>query len=159
MSTTPARPTVYNGIRMRSRLEAYAAQAFDRAGQPWEYEPRCFASEDGQYLPDFFLPMSPRRQSDNGPPLPTGDYVEIKPASFYHRHLDALGRGVDPLQVRMRVIYASDPRAALILWFPELGEAFVSGWWEPTEWYHQGPWRISLPEQYLARHPQTDPWA
>lgn len=48
-----ARPTVYKGIQMRSRLEAGFAQWLDQNHIDWDYEPECFASEAGQYLPDF----------------------------------------------------------------------------------------------------------
>jgi hypothetical protein len=48
-----ARPTIYKGIQMRSRLEAAYAQHLDADNYPWEYEPECFADETGQYLPDF----------------------------------------------------------------------------------------------------------
>jgi len=44
-------PTVYNGIRMRSRLEAKYAAFFDRLGWAWEYEP---IDLDG-YIPDFIV--------------------------------------------------------------------------------------------------------
>lgn len=50
-----ARPTAYRGIEMRSRLEAKYAQWLDTNGATWEYEPQCFANEDGQYLPDFLI--------------------------------------------------------------------------------------------------------
>jgi hypothetical protein len=40
---------------MRSRLEATWAQWFDNHGFGWQYEPRCYASQNGQYLPDFML--------------------------------------------------------------------------------------------------------
>lgn len=147
MSTRDARPTVYNGVHMRSRLEAYAAQVFDQAGQAWLYEPRCFANETGQYLPDFFLPNPPEAR------VGSGDYVEVKPSSFHAAHRDSLSASADSLQRRMEIIYASDPRAVLIIWFPELRESYVSGWWEPRQWYHQGPTRFDLVEQVIARNP------
>lgn len=50
-----ARPTVYAGVQMRSRLEARAAEYFDTAGVLWQYEPMTYASSIGQYLPDFEL--------------------------------------------------------------------------------------------------------
>lgn len=50
-----ARPTTYKGVAMRSRLEAAWAEQFDAWGDPWEYEPRCYASDAGQYLPDFVI--------------------------------------------------------------------------------------------------------
>jgi hypothetical protein len=36
-------------------LEAGGAAGIDRGGIAWAYEPVCFASEEGQYLPDFAL--------------------------------------------------------------------------------------------------------
>lgn len=53
MSGIKARPTVYKGIQMRSRLEADYAAHLDRNGEEWGYETECFASSDGQWLPDF----------------------------------------------------------------------------------------------------------
>lgn len=47
------RPTTYRGVRMRSRLEAATAAAFDRYNVPWEYEPEALQGSTGQYLPDF----------------------------------------------------------------------------------------------------------
>lgn len=35
----PARPTVYKGIKMRSRLEASYAEQLDRDGAHWAYLP------------------------------------------------------------------------------------------------------------------------
>lgn len=49
------RATTYNGIRMRSRLEASFAQWLDSLSLEWEYEPMCYANETGQYLPDFIV--------------------------------------------------------------------------------------------------------
>lgn len=48
-----ARPTMYNGIQMRSRLEARVAALFDAMGLDWKYEPRAYKSARGEYLPDF----------------------------------------------------------------------------------------------------------
>lgn len=50
-----ARPTEYKGIMMRSRLEAGFAMWLDRWKLDWDYEPCAFATEQGQYLPDFRL--------------------------------------------------------------------------------------------------------
>jgi hypothetical protein len=48
-----ARPTVYRGVQMRSRLEARVAEWMDSGGLAWQYEPRVYKSESGEYLPDF----------------------------------------------------------------------------------------------------------
>lgn len=50
-----ARPTTYNGIKMRSRLEAKYAGWLDLIQVGWRYEPLCLANADGQYLPDFLV--------------------------------------------------------------------------------------------------------
>jgi len=53
--TLQARPTTYRGIEMRSRLEAKFAAHLDEDGTVWEYEPRAYANQRGQYLPDFVI--------------------------------------------------------------------------------------------------------
>ena len=87
--TIHARPTTYNGIRMRSRLEASYAAELDRRRLPWEYEPRCFANAQGQYLPDFKVGGN--------------TYIEIKPPNANH-----------PMALqRMHIILSSEPTARL----------------------------------------------
>lgn len=99
--TTPfkARPTVYKGIEMRSRLEAQWAAEFDlwkrEEEMEWEYEPFCFANETFQYLPDFKLTW---------PSLePTPIYVEIK--SYLPNPVS--------LMKKMEIIFDSDADANL----------------------------------------------
>ena len=94
-----ARPTVYRGIQMRSRLEAKWAAAFDKDGHLWEYEPRCFANQRGQYLPDFAVRF--RWRSDET------RYVEIKPPQTMAQILD--------VAERMEIIWDSEPDALLLL--------------------------------------------
>jgi len=52
-------PTKYNGIQMRSKLEARYAKYLDDNGIEWVYEPKRFWLEDIQttYMPDFYLPI------------------------------------------------------------------------------------------------------
>lgn len=81
----PARPTVYNGVKMRSRLEAGFAMWLDGQEFDWEYEPQAFANEDGQYLPDFringvgILGLTSEQSwhvyCEVKPYRPTGDYA------------------------------------------------------------------------------------
>ena len=86
-----ARPTVYKGIKMRSRLEASYAQWLDSMGIfGWEYEPQCFADGTGQYLPDFRVRK--------------GLYVEIKPN---------ITAEMDTAATRMHVVLSSEPDATL----------------------------------------------
>lgn len=103
----PARQTVYKGIKMRSRLEADYASALDRDGQPWEYEPTCFAGPDGQWLPDFRLGDHPT-------------YVELKPAYLIEWDTDSwleVYDRVDEILRRMTVAWLSEPKTALQLVF------------------------------------------
>lgn len=87
--TIHARPTTYNGIQMRSRLEAAFAAILDDTDCTWQYEPRCFASPQGQYLPDFLV-------NDKS-------YIEIKPpVADFDAALD-----------RMHIILASEPDVTL----------------------------------------------
>jgi hypothetical protein len=51
MRSIPAIPTTYNGINMRSRLEARWAHLFNQFGWKWFYEPLDF---DG-WIPDFVI--------------------------------------------------------------------------------------------------------
>lgn len=44
-------PTIYNGFRFRSRLEATWAAFFDELGWQWEYEPCDFNG----WIPDFLI--------------------------------------------------------------------------------------------------------
>lgn len=93
-----ARPTTYNGIRMRSRTEARYAEYLDCMGADWEYEPMCYGSTTGQYLPDFRI--------DNGPnPI----YVEVKPT-----HKEAGGA-----LAAMHIIRESEPTAILMVIVPD----------------------------------------
>lgn len=90
-----ARPTVYNGIQMRSRLEATTAASLDEHQVEWRYEPRAYANGTGQYLPDF----------------------EIQ-GGFYFLEVKGLSELDDRLweaTKRMEIIWSSVPDAYLIL--------------------------------------------
>lgn len=50
-----AKPTVYNGVHFRSRLEAKWAVFFDAIQEPWVYEP-VVPETEGVYVPDFWMP-------------------------------------------------------------------------------------------------------
>jgi len=77
--------TLYNGNYFRSRLEARWAYFFDEVEVKYEYEPQGFKSSKGEcYLPDFYLPDTYLRHSDN-----KGIYIEIKPESHTSGHIPA----------------------------------------------------------------------
>lgn len=111
-----ARPTIYNGVKMRSRLEADYAAWLDFTGLRSKYEPECFASGDGQWLPDFGSSLK-----DDGP---FTIYTEVKPVGpltdwitgsvGWVEHADAVLR-------QMTVAWTSRPDAALDLVFWNYG--------------------------------------
>lgn len=113
-----ARPTAYKGIRMRSRTEAAYAARLDGAGLSWEYEPRCFADETGQYLPDFRVTYHD-----------SVAYVEVKGV--------LVDEDVVPVQERMEVIWASEPRALLVIAITSSGDSWHCHPNQPGDWWLQ----------------------
>jgi hypothetical protein len=78
-------PTMYGGIRFRSRLEARWAAFFDLCGFAWEYEPTDFKG----WIPDFSLRI-------DGHGLV---YAEVKPITeFNQAHLDKIFQAAEPGQ-------------------------------------------------------------
>lgn len=112
MATIKARPTLYNGIRMRSRLEADYAAYLDQHGVRWGYEPECFASSDGQWLPDFGSTYE-----DDGP---YAIFTELKPAGLLE-HDWGRSDNIDKHLTRMTIAWASQPDAMLELVYWEYG--------------------------------------
>jgi hypothetical protein len=115
MTEFKARPTVYKGIKMRSRLEAGFAKWLDERSFDWEYEPCAFGSDKGQYLPDFKI---------NGLRCswltePTDAYVEVKPASFPNWDDESALDQFEALMRGMALIWESEPDAVLLLAQPE----------------------------------------
>jgi hypothetical protein len=94
-----ARPTVYAGIQMRSRLEATFAETTDSVGIRWEYEPRAYGAKGRrQYLPDFEIWLeSGARFLVEVRPTPELAYLAME---------------------RMSVIWESEPDAHLIITTP-----------------------------------------
>ena len=156
--TTPlkARPTIYKGIEMRSRLEARWAQVFEdmRVGtgnrSVWEYEPFCFANDKGQYLPDF-------RQK-------LGDswiYYEIKP--FVNNPI--------PIMEQMEIILDSEPpniALELIVGAPDDSKSFsfFCDRYHPMAWYEWNlarrpdeEWHRDVEEPIWFQIFRTDPFA
>lgn len=86
--TMSPRPTTYRGVHMRSRLEAAWAEQFDALAWTWTYEPQCFASALGQYLPDFKLSI---------PHLSDDIFVEVKPAHFMTQEGNGWNGDVDDI--------------------------------------------------------------
>lgn len=115
MSEIKARPTLYKGIQMRSRLEADFAASLDRDGLVWKYEPTCFAGDEGQWLPDFQLEIV----------SPYHHYIELKPASLLEKQGDEgwyeIVARVDAILGRMAVAWHSEPDAYLDLTFWSYG--------------------------------------
>jgi hypothetical protein len=104
-TTMKARPTTYKGIKMRSRLEAGLAQWLDQWHFDWEYEPECFASPSGQYLPDFLL----RDVQIQGEARDL--YIECKPRQPDHAM-------VETIRAQWAVLKVSQPEARMAVMFP-----------------------------------------
>lgn len=117
-----ARPTTYRGIPMRSRLEARFAAFLDDMGYVWEYEPRAFASQAGQYLPDFWVSGTDGRGTRF-----SGWCVEVRPT--IEKALEVLPR--------MQIVWDSNPEVRLVAIVPGLG-AF-----EARTGLDDGRWRWS----------------
>jgi hypothetical protein len=118
MKVMDARPTIYNGIRMRSRLEASFAQWLDFLGVEWRYEGDAFADRTGQYLPDFTVPKVGCNFDgvhDVGTLV-----IDVKP----HEH-----GAIDTFE-RMRRVWSSIPSAVLVVAWPK-------GDWAPSVF---APW-------------------
>ncbi len=86
--TIIAKPTLYQGVRFRSRLEARWAVFFDALGLAWTYEP-IIEGVNG-YLPDFQI----------GPLA----FVEVKPDSWSGPKQD-LDKFADFLRVTDRALF------------------------------------------------------
>lgn len=129
-----ARPTIYSGIRMRSRLEADYAAHLDDAGREWEYEPQCFASPDGQWLPDF-------RWKWQGSDV--WHYVELKPMSLIlagEGPDDFVADRINAVLRKMEIALASDPdlTLSLVIW--------EWGWKKPVMTFQRVPGWASSPK-------------
>lgn len=131
----PARPTTYNGLQMRSRLEADFAASMDATGSRWEYEPRVYANALGQYLPDFVVHFR------SGPDM----FVEVKPTE-HHAWLAA---------ERMEIIWSSVPDAELTVWWREGSE------WQHISATKKSSWcRMKEPcEECLGYKSERDSYA
>ena len=100
-----ARPTLYRGVQMRSRLEATVAEWLDAQGLVWKYEGPAYGSEHGQYLPDFQI----TGLLIEG--VPHALYFDVKPPGKEREQPGLIGRTLN----NMERIWASDPAARLMV--------------------------------------------
>jgi len=133
---------------------------------PVEYEPDCFASPAGQWLPDFGSDML-----SDGDERPFRSFTEVKPVGPLLESADMIAH-VDGILRRMTIAWASRPDALLELVFWSYGSRYPalhvfspcqgSDWWtwsqDPgapavmwagmdqygrhgieAQWYHRGP--------------------
>ena len=135
------RPTTYEGVEMRSRLEAGFAMWLDAMNWPWEYEPTCFGSAKGQWLPDFHVPgircvwIDPTTTELEGS---TDLYVEVKPAILTAGQAAAT-------RLRMSSLYESKPNAVALLVKEGTNPEVVSRdgtYGTPVDWSWNGLWPI-----------------
>lgn len=105
-----ARPTVYNGVKMRSRLEAGFAAWLDSEGHGWDYEPHAMATpEHGQWLPDFVI----HKVLDEWHAVIREVYVEVKPAIWWDDPDD--DHIVKNIRRWQSIVKANDPSALFLL--------------------------------------------
>jgi len=78
--TIKAIPTIYNGIKFRSRLEARIAATLDAINIGWDYETEAYQIGDIRYLPDMIV---------------GGAFVEIKPSQGNDTKIAALATATD----------------------------------------------------------------
>lgn len=123
MASYKARPTVYRGTPMRSRLEARYARYLDLTGADWVYEPRAYASAEGDYLPDFQI-------IDRGHSV----FVELKPPMDTEDMTSAVR--LERAMVRMEIIWASDPTASLMVVTGDHAMVADAGHWQLVDY----PW-------------------
>lgn len=131
------RPTLYNGVRMRSRLEADFAAYLDQIAGHWRYEPECFAGQSGQWLPDFGWTHTL-----------AGDlatFTELKPSApvekLIARDHDGYLAHVDALLGQMEVAWASRPEVTLELVFWHYGGTTYRRVWSPSAGH---PWQVQM---------------
>ncbi len=131
------RATLYKGISMRSRLEADFAASMDRSGCTWKYEPKCFASEQGQWLPDFQVWNSADLDG-------RGVLIELKPVSLVtpSRAGDDPFARVDKVLEQMSIAWSSDSEWPINLVFWTYGasqpDLMIQG-------RYGQPWTMSIP--------------
>ena len=102
-------PTVYAGVRFRSRLEARWAAFFDLAGIKWDYEPFDL---DG-WAPDFMLRTDIGHILVEVKPVDTDDYRETgdafdKAFQYWSQH-QVLLLGLGPIEKRDLLGVILDP--------------------------------------------------
>lgn len=137
-TTIQAIPTLFRGIRFRSRLEAKWAAFFAACSWEWTYEP----FDLNGYIPDFGLSLAP-----DAKPL----IVEVKPAmtlAELHRHtakIDSSGWDGEALLVGATVWDDGIAAGAMglirerqdFLGAAPDGEPFApSFWWQECELFH-----------------------
>lgn len=106
-TTAKACPTVYNGVRMRSRTEARYAAWIDPYFA-WDYEPFAFASGEYQWRFDFLLHAVNAPES----PTPRDVFVELKPGRWWKTAPPYMR---DKLLAQVRTTFHSDSAALCIL--------------------------------------------
>lgn len=131
----PAIPTIYSGVRFRSRLEARWAAYFDLRGDTtWQYEPLEFPG----WIPDFTINVETSRG--------TADFiVEVKPISDVRQFTDSKD-GSKTLKALVKDIQSNSSYWSRFNGLMILGESPASIWFWPAK---QGFHRCALPDENL----------
>lgn len=147
--TYASKETDYAGVHFRSRLEARWALLFDALGVPWQYEPRCFRTPEGGYLPDFLVGVrSPWWLEIKGPEPIERDYVRARhvvaqTGQKFRFLVGPIPKAPSHGILRTRVL--PTPRARV---------------WRPADW--QTPWSAARLDAALTRAETYDfdlPWS
>lgn len=102
------RPTIFRGIRMRSRNEARFASWLD-TWCCWEYEPFAFRGDNGlEWLPDYRL----WDVAVSWSPVPMTVFVELKHSNWFAQVTESEW---DETLRKIGAIFDSDPSAVVIL--------------------------------------------
>lgn len=126
--TLRPRPTYYQGVLMRSRLDATVAEWLDARMLKWEYEPAAHNRPGGTYLPDFRLP----RVHIEGEVQVM--HLEVKP----HRPEVQGGDWAGRLLREMESIWLAEPQARLAI-----TSAHHDTYWRiPITWQSPGGWKL-----------------
>lgn len=114
-----ADPTTYQGVDMRSKLEASFASYLDELGVEWVYEPEIFGPRGSGYLPDFLIRDGRGRC-----------YVEVKPTI----------EQAEAAKARMLVIWETRPESTLLVVSGEQSRFYAAVYGRPWESW-QERWR------------------
>ena len=130
MTITPI-PTVVNGIKFRSRLEARWSIFFSSLNLNWYYEYQGFKINDVWYLPDFLI-ITPSNEQH---------WIEIKPFNeTYNLKYDLFKKSIQTHRLHKRCsLLSGDPLDYLLYKHePYMPCPRCGGWLEHQDFHYSG---------------------